>query len=165
MSLRGGAEIRQSYMSGSATSRWEEGTLENLQIRQAGLKVTLPRVKILGLLEESGRRHVSAEDVYKMLLNKGDEIGLATIYRVLTQFESVGLVRRQHFEGAQSVFELNRGEHHDHLVCVRCGKVVEFMDEVIETRQRAIAERHGFTIEEHALVIYGVCGGGGCRRE
>jgi len=152
-------------MSGSATSRWEEGTLENLQIRQAGLKVTLPRVKILGLLEESGRRHVSAEDVYKMLLNKGDEIGLATIYRVLTQFESVGLVRRQHFEGAQSVFELNRGEHHDHLVCVRCGKVVEFMDEVIETRQRAIAERHGFTIEEHALVIYGVCGGGGCRRE
>lgn len=139
--------------------------MENLQIRQAGLKVTLPRVKILGLLEESGRRHVSAEDVYKMLLDKGEEIGLATVYRVLTQFESAGLVCRHHFEGGQSVFELNRGGHHDHLVCVRCGKVVEFMDEVIEARQRAIAEQHGFTIEEHALVIYGVCDNRSCRRQ
>lgn len=136
--------------------------MENLQIRKAGLKVTLPRVKILQLLEESAKRHVSAEDVYKMLLEKGEEIGLATVYRVLTQFESAGLVCRHHFEGGQSVFELNRGSHHDHLVCVKCGKVMEFVDEVIEDRQRDIAEKHGFTIEDHALVIYGTCGSPGC---
>jgi Fur family ferric uptake transcriptional regulator len=143
----------------------EGGPLDNPQIRQAGLKVTLPRVKILNLLEGSGKRHVSAEDVYKMLLEKGEEIGLATVYRVLTQFESAGLVCRHHFEGGQSVFELNRGGHHDHIVCVKCGKVVEFVDEVIEERQRAIAERNGFTIQEHALVIYGVCSNRGCRRQ
>jgi Fur family transcriptional regulator, ferric uptake regulator len=132
--------------------------LEHRQIRQAGLKVTLPRVKIWGLLEASDGRHVSAEDVYNLLLDQGEDIGLATIYRVLTQFESVGLVCRHHFEGAQSVFELNRGGHHDHLVCLRCGKVVEFVDDAIETRQRMIAEQHDFLIEAHALVIYGVCG-------
>jgi Fur family ferric uptake transcriptional regulator len=132
--------------------------LENLQIKKAGLKVTLPRVKILQLLEASKKRHVSAEDVYKMLLENGEEIGLATVYRVLTQFESAGLVCRHHFEGGQSVFELNRGGHHDHIVCIKCGKVVEFVDEVIEERQRDIAKANAFTIEDHALVIYGVCG-------
>jgi Fur family ferric uptake transcriptional regulator len=131
--------------------------LENSQIKQAGLKVTLPRVKILDVLETSARRHMSAEDVYKALLSRGEEIGLATIYRVLTQFEGAGLVCRHHFEGGQSVFELNRGGHHDHLVCVKCGKVVEFVEEAIEQRQRAIAEEHGFTLEDHSLVIYGIC--------
>jgi len=131
--------------------------LENSQIKQAGLKVTLPRVKILDILETSVQRHLSAEDVYKALLNRGEEIGLATVYRVLTQFEGAGLVCRHHFEGGQSVFELDRGGHHDHLVCVKCGKVVEFLEEAIEERQKAIAEHHGFTLEDHSLVIYGVC--------
>lgn len=131
--------------------------MENQQIKQAGLKVTLPRVKILAVLENNTHRHLSAEDVYKELLNAGEEIGLATVYRVLTQFENAGLVCRQHFEGGQSVFELNRGGHHDHLVCVKCGFVVEFVEEVIEERQRVIAQQHGFRIEHHSLVIYGVC--------
>lgn len=131
--------------------------MENNQIKQAGLKVTLPRVKILHVLENSGQRHLSAEDVYKALLEKGEEIGLATVYRVLTQFEGAGLVYRHHFEGGQSVFELNRGGHHDHLVCVRCGMVVEFMEETIEQRQQAIAQEHGFALEDHSLVIYGIC--------
>ncbi len=131
--------------------------MENLQIRKAGLKVTLPRVKILQLLEDSQKRHVSAEDVYRMLLDSDAEIGLATVYRVLTQFETAGLVCRHHFEGGQSVFELNRGGHHDHLVCIKCGKVTEFMDHVIEERQRVIAEEHDFSIEDHSLVIYGIC--------
>lgn len=132
-------------------------SMENRQIKQAGLKVTLPRVKILGVLETSSQRHMSAEDVYKALLNSDEDIGLATVYRVLTQFEGAGLVCRQHFEGGQSVFELNRGSHHDHLVCLRCGQVVEFFEEVIEERQLQIAERHGFTLEDHSLVIYGMC--------
>jgi len=131
--------------------------LDNTQIKQAGLKVTLPRVKVLTVLETSRKRHLSAEDVYKTLLDKGEEIGLATVYRVLTQFESAGLVCRHHFEGGQSVFELNRGGHHDHLGCVKCGKVVEFLEEAIEARQREIAEEHGFTLEDHSLVIYGLC--------
>ena len=131
--------------------------MEDMQIKQAGLKVTLPRVKILGVLETSDKRHLSAEDVYKALLQKGEEIGLATVYRVLTQFEGAGLVCRHHFEGGQSVFELNRGSHHDHLVCVKCGKVVEFFEESIEERQQAIAREKGFTLEDHSLVIYGIC--------
>jgi Fur family ferric uptake transcriptional regulator len=131
--------------------------LENQQIRDAGLKVTGPRVKILDVLEHSDRRHLSAEDVYKALLDAGEDVGLATVYRVLTQFEGAGLVTRHHFEGGQSVFELNRGGHHDHLVCVRCGKVAEFFEATIEARQEVIARRHGFTIEDHSLVIYGVC--------
>lgn len=133
--------------------------VENQQIRQAGLKVTLPRVKILNILDQSDQRHMSAEDVYKALLHAGEEIGLATVYRVLTQFEGAGLVERHHFEGGQSVFELDRGGHHDHLVCVKCGEVVEFFDDTIEKRQEAIAEEQGFTIEDHSLVIYGVCTG------
>lgn len=133
--------------------------MENQQIKQAGLKVTVPRVKILGILERSGKRHLTAEDVYKELLRHHEEIGLATVYRVLTQFEGAGLVCRLHFESGQSVFEINSGEHHDHLICVKCGKVVEFADALIEDRQIAIAAEHDFRIEDHSLVVYGVCAG------
>lgn len=130
---------------------------QSQQIKEAGLKVTVPRVKILGILQTTKQRHLSAEDVYKELLAAGEDIGLATVYRVLTQFESAGILVRHHFEGGQSVFELNRGGHHDHLVCVKCGLILEFVEEVIEERQRAIAEQKGFKIEDHSLVIYGVC--------
>ena len=131
--------------------------MENQDIRKAGLKVTLPRVKILEILENSESRHVSAEDVYKQLLANDEEIGLATVYRVLTQFEGAGLVERHQFDGGHSVFELNRGTHHDHIVCIRCGKVEEFVDESIEKRQREIATQKGFEIADHSLVIYGEC--------
>ena len=131
--------------------------MDNQEIRKAGLKVTLPRVKILELLENSDQRHVSAEDVYKMLLDKGEEIGLATVYRVLTQFEAAGLVTRHNFEGGHAVFELDRGDHHDHIVCIVCGKVAEFMDDIIEERQRQIAKEHGFEMADHSLIIYGRC--------
>lgn len=131
--------------------------MDNQEIRKAGLKVTLPRVKILELLESSNHRHVSAEDVYKMLLDKGEEIGLATVYRVLTQFEAAGLVTRHNFEGGHAVFELDRGDHHDHIVCVVCGKVAEFMDSTIEQRQREVAREHGFEMADHSLIIYGRC--------
>ncbi|RDH84329.1 MAG: ferric iron uptake transcriptional regulator [endosymbiont of Escarpia spicata] len=136
--------------------------MDNQEIRKAGLKVTLPRVKILELLEASVPRHVSAEDVYKMLLEKGEEIGLATVYRVLTQFETAGLVTRHNFEGGHAVFELDRGEHHDHIVCVLCGKVEEFMDATIEERQKEIAAEHGFEMEDHSLIIYGRCNNPSC---
>jgi Fur family transcriptional regulator, ferric uptake regulator len=131
--------------------------MDNQEIRNAGLKVTLPRVKILELLENSDQRHVSAEDVYKLLLEKGEEIGLATVYRVLTQFEAAGLVVRHNFEGGHAVFELDRGKHHDHIVCVVCGKVEEFMDDIIEKRQQEIARQRGFEMVEHSLIIYGRC--------
>jgi Fur family ferric uptake transcriptional regulator len=131
--------------------------MDNQEIRNAGLKVTLPRVKILELLENSSQRHVSAEDVYKLLLEKGEEIGLATVYRVLTQFEAAGLVVRHNFEGGHAVFELDRGKHHDHIVCVVCGKVEEFMDDTIEKRQKQVAEERGFDMVEHSLIIYGRC--------
>jgi Fur family ferric uptake transcriptional regulator len=131
--------------------------MESDDIRNAGLKVTLPRLKILEVLEGTGSRHMSAEDVYRELLGRGEEIGLATVYRVLTQFEGAGLVARHHFEGGQSVFELNRGEHHDHIVCVQCGRVEEFFDETIEKRQRSIARDRGFAINDHSLIIYGDC--------
>jgi len=131
--------------------------LDNQEIRKAGLKVTLPRVKILELLEKSKQRHVSAEDVYKMLLENDEEIGLATVYRVLTQFESAGLVVRHNFEGGHAVFELDRGGHHDHIVCVNCGKVEEFMDDTIEKRQQEIAKERGYAMDDHSLIIYGRC--------
>jgi len=132
--------------------------VENQEIRKAGLKVTLPRVKILEVLETNDSpRHMTAEDVYKSLLERGEEIGLATVYRVLTQFVNAGLVERHHFEGGQAVFELNRGSHHDHIVCVQCGYVEEFYDETIEANQRKIAERKGFAIRDHSLIIYGDC--------
>ena len=131
--------------------------METADLKKAGLKVTLPRMKILELLEASTLRHQSAEDIYKALLAAGEEIGLATVYRVLTQFEAAGLVNRHHFEGGQAVFELSQGGHHDHLVCVSCGKVVEFMDDMIEERQNQIAEENGFEITEHSLILYGRC--------
>jgi Fur family ferric uptake transcriptional regulator len=132
-------------------------TVESKDLRKAGLKVTLPRVKILEMLESSENRHLSAEDVYKALLDSGEDIGLATVYRVLTQFEAAGLVQRHHFEGNQAVFELDEGSHHDHLICVTCGAIHEFYDEVIEDRQTEVAERLGFTITDHSLILYGKC--------
>ena len=127
---------------------------ENNELRKAGLKVTLPRVKILQILEGADSHHMSAEDVYKALLDAGDDVGLATVYRVLTQFESAGLVSRLNFDGGHSVFEIAKGEHHDHMVCVDSGKVVEFVDEEIEALQHAIAQKHGFDLVDHNLVVY-----------
>ena len=129
--------------------------MEGKDIKRAGLKVTQPRVKILELLENSTDHHLSAEDIYKTLLANGSDIGLATVYRVLTQFEAAGLVTRHHFESGQAVFELSTEEHHDHMVCVRTGRVVEFCDEVIEQRQKEIAREHGFEITGHSLILYG----------
>lgn len=131
-------------------------TSENQELRKAGLKVTLPRVKILQMLENSevDARHMSAEDVYRQLMDQGEDVGLATVYRVLTQFESAGLVVRHNFEGGHSVFELAKGEHHDHMVCMDSGDVIEFYDEVIERRQKEIADEKGFEIVDHSLVLY-----------
>ena len=129
--------------------------METTDIKNAGLKVTLPRMKILELLEGSNDRHLKAEDIYKMLLDSGEEIALATVYRVLTQFETAGLVTRHHFDGGHAVFEIDDGEHHDHLVDISTGRVVEFYDENIEQRQKEIAEKYGFTITEHTMVLYG----------
>ena len=131
--------------------------MESSELRKAGLKVTLPRMKILDILENTGSRHQSAEDVYKALLDTGEDIGLATVYRVLTQFEAAGLVTRHHFEGGHSEFELNEGSHHDHNVCVTCGKVDEFIDETIEKRQQAIAKGLGYELTDHCLYMYGIC--------
>ena len=131
--------------------------MESGELRKAGLKVTLPRMKILEILETSETRHMSAEDVYKVLLASKEEIGLATVYRVLTQFEAAGLVTRHHFEGGHSVFELNQGYHHDHIVCNQCGRVVEFVEETIERCQDSVAQKAGFTIRDHSLIIYGDC--------
>ncbi len=127
---------------------------ENQELRKAGLKVTLPRVKILQMLESSEDHHMSAEDVYKALMEAGDDVGLATVYRVLTQFESAGLVVRHNFDGGHSVFEIARGEHHDHMVCLDTGKVIEFHNEEIERLQRKIAEEHGYELSDHSLVLY-----------
>lgn len=138
-------------------------SVESNNLRKAGLKVTLPRTKILEMLEHSQTRHLSAEDVYKALLDSGEEIGLATVYRVLTQFETADLVTRHHFEGGHSVFELNEGSHHDHILCVKCGRVDEFMDETIEQRQKEIAAEAGYEITDHSLYLYGICAS--CRAE
>jgi Fur family ferric uptake transcriptional regulator len=131
--------------------------VENQDLKNAGLKATLPRIKILSFLESSEVRHMSAEDVYKAMLDSGEEVGLATVYRVLTQFEQAGLVTRHHFEGGHSVFELNEGKHHDHILCVKCGRVDEFVDKVIEERQIRIAEEKGYSMTDHSLYIYGIC--------
>jgi Fur family ferric uptake transcriptional regulator len=130
---------------------------ENQELRDAGLKVTLPRVKILQMLESSATKHLSAEDVYKALIGADEDVGLATVYRVLTQFESAGLVERHHFEGGSSVFELTSVDHHDHIVCNGCGCVEEFFDQVIENQQEAIAKKYGFTITDHSMYLYGLC--------
>jgi Fur family ferric uptake transcriptional regulator len=131
--------------------------VEGKDLRRAGLKVTLPRLKILEILEHSNTRHMSAEEIYKMLLDSSEDIGLATVYRVLTQFEGAGLVARHHFEDGMAVFELNHGTHHDHIVCMDCGAVEEFVDSEIETKQQAIATRLGYRIQEHSMVLYGRC--------
>lgn len=131
--------------------------MSSKELKEAGLKVTLPRMKILDMLQEHEHPHLTAEDIYKALINAGEEIGLATVYRVLTQFEAAGLVKRHYFEGGQSVFELNQGSHHDHIVCLECGRIEEFYDEFIEQRQRMIAERCSFALGDHCLILYGHC--------
>ena len=128
--------------------------MESQDLRKVGLKVTHPRMRILELLEQSKPRHMTAEDIYRHLLDRGDEIGLATVYRVLTQSEAAGQVLKHNFEGGQAVYELDRGEHHDHMVDIETGKVVEFSSEEIEALQRKIASQHGYEIEEHSLVLY-----------
>lgn len=135
----------------------------NADLRTMGLKVTVPRLKILDLFQklaqtnEPGKRHFSAEEVYKLLLNENSDIGLATVYRVLTQFETAGILVRHHFDEGRATYELQEGRHHDHIVCVRCGKVEEFVDPEIEKAQREVAERFGYEMTDHSLVLYGVC--------
>ncbi|MGV3741363.1 MAG: ferric iron uptake transcriptional regulator [Burkholderiaceae bacterium] len=126
-------------------------------LKASGLKATLPRLKILDIFQNSQVRHLSAEDVYKILLAENMDVGLATVYRVLTQFEQAGLLSRNHFETGKAVFELNQGSHHDHLVCLDCGRVEEFFDEEIEKRQQKVAKERGFNLTEHALALYGHC--------
>lgn len=127
------------------------------EIKNSGLKATLPRIKILEVFQNTAQRHMTAEDVYKALLTEGADIGLATVYRVLTQFEQAGLLSRNHFETGKAVFELNQGHHHDHLVCLTCGRVEEFYDPAIEERQHAIALERGFELQEHSLALYASC--------
>lgn len=127
------------------------------EIKNSGLKATLPRIKILEIFQNATQRHMTAEDVYKALLTEGADIGLATVYRVLTQFEQAGLLSRNHFESGKAVFELNEGHHHDHLVCLSCGRVEEFFDSQIEERQHAIARERGFELQEHSLALYASC--------
>ncbi|HEY2976482.1 MAG: ferric iron uptake transcriptional regulator [Betaproteobacteria bacterium] len=127
------------------------------ELKSSGLKATLPRIKILEVFQRSSVRHLTAEDVYKALLTEGSDIGLATVYRVLMQFEQAGLLARSHFESGKSVFELNEGQHHDHLVCLTCGRVEEFYDPEIEKRQRGIAHARGFELQDHSLALYAAC--------
>ena len=131
--------------------------VESQELKDAGLKITLPRIKILQILESGAVQHVSAEDIYKLLLQNGEEIGLATVYRVLTQFEQAGLVTRRNFEGGHSVFELSSDVHHDHIVCVKCGRVEEFADDEIERRQQEVANDMGYELTDHDLNMYGLC--------
>ncbi|MBD1226104.1 ferric iron uptake transcriptional regulator [Xenorhabdus griffiniae] len=138
-------------------------TDNNKALKNAGLKVTLPRLKILEVLQDPECHHVSAEDLYKKLIDIGEEIGLATVYRVLNQFDDAGIVTRHNFEGGKSVFELTQQHHHDHLICLDCGKVIEFNDEFIEERQKNIAERYGIKLSNHSLYLYGHCADGDCR--
>ena len=127
------------------------------ELKSSGLKATLPRIRILEIFQKSAQRHMTAEDVFKALLNEGSDIGLATVYRVLMQFEQAGLLSRNHFESGKSVFELNEGQHHDHLVCLSCGRVEEFFDPEIEQRQRTIAQTRGFELHDHSLALYARC--------
>ncbi|MFT5838886.1 MAG: Fur family ferric uptake transcriptional regulator [Flavobacteriales bacterium] len=130
---------------------------QNKELKKAGLKVTLPRLKILEILQLPENQHISAEDVYKILIENDEDIGLATVYRVLNQFDDAGILNRHHFEGGKSVFEISHKNHHDHLVCLKCGKVVEFEDDVIEKRQDEVAERHNMKLTHHSLYLYGEC--------
>jgi Fur family transcriptional regulator, ferric uptake regulator len=127
------------------------------EIKNSGLKATLPRIRILEVFQKTALRHMTAEDVYKALLHEGSDIGLATVYRVLMQFEQAGILSRNHFEAGKALFELNEGTHHDHLVCLDCGRVEEFYDPDIEQRQRSIAQARGFELQDHALAMYAVC--------
>ncbi|MCS6946564.1 MAG: ferric iron uptake transcriptional regulator [Steroidobacteraceae bacterium] len=138
--------------------------MEGKDLRKAGLKVTTPRLRILELLERNPTRHLSAEAIHRALVETNEDVGLATVYRVLTQFEAAGLVCRHHFADGMAVFELNQGAHHDHIVCVECGHVEEFVDADIEARQNAAAERLGFTIRDHSLILYGQCRRTDCPR-
>lgn len=128
--------------------------MDTFALKKAGLKATLPRLRILEILESSGDRHLSAEDVYRALLDASEDVGLATVYRVLTQFESAGIVERHNFDGSHAVFEMARGPHHDHMVCLDSGQVIEFFDEEIEQRQRAVAAANGFELQGHSLILY-----------
>jgi Fur family transcriptional regulator, ferric uptake regulator len=132
----------------------EAHAVDTFTLKKAGLKATLPRLRVLEILEGSGDRHLSAEDVYRALLDAGEDVGLATVYRVLTQFESAGIVERHNFDGTHAVFEMARGPHHDHMVCLDTGQVIEFFDEDIEKRQRAIVAAHGFELQDHSLILY-----------
>lgn len=134
-------------------------------LKTHGLKVTAPRLRILKLFESSKVRHLSAEDVYRLLMAEGIDIGLATVYRVLTQFEQAGILQRHHFESGKAVFEMNEGSHHDHLVCLQCGKVEEFVDQEIEKRQAKIASDRGFSLREHSLALYADCGKPNCENK
>ena len=127
------------------------------ELKSSGLKVTLPRIKVLEVFQKSPQRHLTAEDVFKVLLAEDSDVGLATVYRVLMQFEQAGILSRNHFEGGKAVFELNQGQHHDHLVCLDCGRVEEFFDPDIEARQRQVAADRGFNLQDHALALYGHC--------
>lgn len=130
---------------------------QNQELKKAGLKVTLPRLKILEILQLPENQHISAEDVYKILLDQGEDIGLATVYRVLNQFDDAGILNRHHFEGGKSVFEISNKKHHDHIVCLDCGRVIEFEDEIIEVRQNEIASKHNINLTNHSLYLYGKC--------
>ncbi len=132
------------------------------ELKSTGLKVTVPRLKILEVFQRATQRHMSAEDVFRILLQERSDVGLATVYRVLTQFEQAGILNRNQFEGGKSVYELNVGQHHDHLVCLDCGQVEEFYDPEIETRQQAVAKAKGFTIIDHALSLYATCNKAQC---
>jgi Fur family transcriptional regulator, ferric uptake regulator len=133
------------------------------ELKSSGLKATLPRIKILEIFQRATVRHMTAEDVFKILLNEGSDIGLATVYRVLMQFEQAGILSRNHFESGKSIFELNEGQHHDHLVCLDCGHVEEFFDAQIEARQRAVATERGFALQEHSLALYAHCSRQNCQ--
>ena len=157
--LAAGPEVRNNNRKHYRKNPPRHGNrlVKNKDLRKVGLKVTIPRVKILGILESNPNLHLTAEEVYRALLESGEDIGLATVYRVLTQFEAAGLVKRHNFERGSAVFELDDGAHHAHIVCVECGRVEEFVDDVIEDRQKAIADQHGYRITDHSLIIYGSC--------
>ena len=140
-------------------------SLENQAVKEAGLKVTSPRVKILRLLQLPENQHLSAEDLYRKLLAQGDEVGVATVYRVLNQFDDAGIVTRHHFEGGKSVFELANQQHHDHLVCLKCGEVIEFNDDLIEQQQKLIAQKYGIKLTNHSLYLYGEPVDGKCNHK
>jgi len=140
-------------------------TDQNQALKKAGLKVTLPRIKILELLQQERGLHISAEELYKKLIDQGEEIGLATVYRVLNQFDDAGIVTRHHFEGGKSVFELASQQHHDHIVCLDCGKVIEFTDDLIETRQKEVAARYNIELSNHSLYLYGHCNNDECNHD